>query len=66
VACQQGVIGEFRDFSRFSFGFTCKWFRHEFSPSLGVVLLSFSNIDYENDTFITQYSEENGESKLAH
>jgi hypothetical protein len=25
----------------------------------------FSNIDYENDTFITQFSEENGESKLT-
>jgi hypothetical protein len=25
----------------------------------------FSNIAYENDTFITQFSEENGESKLT-
>jgi hypothetical protein len=40
VACQQGLIGEFTHFSHFSFGFTCEWFRREFSPFLGIVLLS--------------------------
>jgi hypothetical protein len=30
-----------------------------------LLLFFFSNIDYENDTFITQFSEENGESKFT-
>jgi hypothetical protein len=28
-------------------------------------MILFSNIAYENDTFTTQFSEENGESKLT-
>jgi hypothetical protein len=28
-------------------------------------MILFSNIAYENDTFITQFSEKNGESKLT-
>jgi hypothetical protein len=29
------------------------------------MIISFSNFAYENDTFIIQFSEENGESKVT-
>jgi hypothetical protein len=32
---------------------------------MNLMIFIFYNIDYENDTFITQFSEENGESKLT-